>query len=348
MALLFMDGFDHYATADIGKKWPVYDGSGIIFAIAGASGRRGGGAFHTRSSSGGGSNSLLFKTLSNETTITIGMAINIDVLPLVSGTPLIKVVLGSLSVAHCGVAFTGFGVPYIFGAAGTALPGGTATLPLGLGVWNYIEATFTISNAVSSGGCKLRINGAEVASVTSGDTLNGATGYADAIAFGSYAGYYNSTLLIDDVYITNDNTFLGDCRIDTLYPTSDGTYSQFTPSTGAVHYSLVDEATPNTTDYNDGSTIGDRDSYGLGNLPALTSQTVYGVQVNAAMHKDDAGAKSASTFVRSSATNGDGASAVLGTSQTYTSQMYLTNPNGSIAWTETTVNAMEAGVRVVA
>jgi hypothetical protein len=86
----------------------------------------------------------------------------------------------------------------------------------------------------------------------------------------------------------------------------------------------------------------------MGNLAALTSQTVYGVQVNAAVLKDDAGAKSVATFVRSSSTNGDGASTVLGTSQVYVSQVFETDPNGSIAWTEASVNAMEAGVKVTA
>ena len=46
------------------------------------------------------------------------------------------------------------------------------------------------------------------------------------------------TLDIDDLYICDGtgsaphNTFLGDCRVDTLLPTADGTAQQWTPSTG--------------------------------------------------------------------------------------------------------------------
>jgi hypothetical protein len=84
----------------------------------------------------------------------------------------------------------------------------------------------------------------------------------------------------------------------------------------------------------------------MGNLTALSSQTVYGVQVNAAVLKDDAGVKSVSTMVRSGSTNGDGASVGLSTSQSIISQIYELNPNTSTAWTESTVNAAEVGCKV--
>lgn len=49
-----------------------------------------------------------------------------------------------------------------------------------------------------------------------------------------------------------------------LLPTSDGTYSQWTPSTGTTHYTTVDETTCNgTTDYVSETTLNDRDSYNV-------------------------------------------------------------------------------------
>jgi hypothetical protein len=38
----------------------------------------------------------------------------------------------------------------------------------------------------------------------------------------------------------------------------------------------------------------------------------------------------------------------LSTSQTYISQIYETDPNGAIPWTQTSVNAAEFGVKVTA
>lgn len=48
----------------------------------------------------------------------------------------------------------------------------------------------------------------------------------------------------------------------TILPTGVGTYSAWTPSTGAVHYTLVDEAACNgTTDYVSTTVVNNRDSY---------------------------------------------------------------------------------------
>ncbi len=49
-----------------------------------------------------------------------------------------------------------------------------------------------------------------------------------------------------------------------LFPTGDGFYSQFTPKSGAIHFTQVDENPCNgTTDYNSTTVVGERDSYAL-------------------------------------------------------------------------------------
>jgi hypothetical protein len=56
----------------------------------------------------------------------------------------------------------------------------------------------------------------------------------------------------------------------TLLPSSDGNYTQWTPSSGSTHYMRVDESSCNgTTDYNWTNDVGGRDSYGisLSNIP---------------------------------------------------------------------------------
>jgi hypothetical protein len=339
MTLLFMDGFDHYATADITKKWTATS-SGAINA---SSGRRGGGAFRVALNTG-----TVTKTLAATASWVVGGAIKFTALPTSFAAELIALLdAGSL---QCNVKLNVDGTLSVT-RNGTALTDGTSVYTLSAGSFYYIEFKVTIANSIGAGTCKVRVNGVDVITVATGQDVQAtANASANQVRYGTFG---SATVDWDDVYIcdqsgSTNNDLLGDVRIDTIFPTSDGNYAQFTPSTGTDHYALVDETAPNTTDYNDGAAVGDRDSYGLGNLSALTSQTVYGVQVNAATLKDDAGAKSAATFVRSSSTDGDGASVALGTSQTYISQVFETDPNGSIAWTETTVNAMEAGVKVTA
>ena len=339
MTLLFCDGFDHYATADLSKKYTTVTGSPTISAAAG------------RRSTGGltsGNTQNVTKTVTATASFVIGAAVIFSALP---GASVAIISLLDAGTLQCDLRVNVDGTLSVT-RNGTVLTNGTSTHVLVTG--SYIEFKVTIADSIAADSCKVRVNGVDIITVATGqDTKNTANATANQVKLGQAAAGGFGSLVFDDFYIcdqsgSTNNNFLGDVRIDTIFPNADGNYLQFTPSTGTDHYALVDETTPNTTDYNDGSTVGDRDSYALQNLTALTSQTVYGVQVNMAILKDDAGAKSASTMVRSSGTNGDGASAALGTSQTYVSQVYETDPNGSIAWTETTVNAMEAGCKVTA
>ena len=341
MTLLFIDGFDHYATADIAKKW---NSSGATVSILPTGGRRGGGAVRHTSSTPGTT-----KTIPVATSFVLGFAVKFNtftILPILS--------LLDAGTVQCGLTVNLDGTLSVVRGTSTAVSGGTSTYTFTAGEWVYVEWKVTIADSIGADTCKVRVNGVDVITVATGQDLKASTAAtANQVRLGPSTNLSTNVWEFDDFYIcdqsgSTNNNFLGDIRIDTLYPTSDGTYSQFTPSTGTSHFALVDETAPNTTDYNDGSAVNDRDSYGIGNLAALTSQTVYGVQVNAAILKDDAGAKSAAVFVRSSSTNGDGASTALGTSQAYVCQVFETDPNGAIAWTETSVNAMEAGVKVTA
>lgn len=346
MTLLFMDGFDHYATADITKKWTSASGSPVISAAAG---RRGGGALLAPNNTTIAQN--ITKTFAASASFVLGFSFKATALPS-SVSPIARLL--DAGTAQCDLRLNTDGTLSVT-RNGTALTNGTSSNSISTGTDYYIEWKVTISDSIAASSCKVRVNGVDWITVATGqDTKNTANASANQFSLGTTVNLSSSVAFtFDDFYLcdqsgSTNNDFLGDVRVDTLYPTSDGNYSQFTPSTGTTHYTLVDESTPNTTDYNDGVNVGDRDSYGMGNLAALTSQTVYGVQVNAAILKDDAGSKSAATFVRSSTTDGDGASVALGTSQSYISQVFETNPNGAVAWTETTVNAMEAGVKVTA
>src|SRR3982751_5607117 len=73
MSLLFMDGFDHYANADLLKKWSGASGSGTF--ITASVGRRGGAAVVL---SNGGSQ-ILKKTLpGNYQTLIVGAAVSFN------------------------------------------------------------------------------------------------------------------------------------------------------------------------------------------------------------------------------------------------------------------------------
>lgn len=345
MTLLFVDGFDHYATADISKKWTSV-GAGAAIELS--NGRRGGGCLNFASIA---STQFITKTLSQSASWVIGLAFQYYGTFTGSAGRIVSIL--DAGTSQCELWVNSDGTLSVM-RNGTAVTNGTSVISLSISTYYYLEFKVTIADSISAGSCKVRVNGADVITVATGQDLkNTANAYANQIRLGPTSSAAGTPFRADDFYVcdqsgSTNNDFLGDARIDTLYPTSDGNYSQFAPSTGTDHFALVDEATPNTTDYNDGSTVGNYDSYGLGNLAALVSQSVYAVQVNAAVLKDDAGAKSAATMVRSGTTDADGTSAALGTSLSYVSQVFETNPDGSVAWTETSVNAMEAGIKVTA
>lgn len=340
MSLIFCDSFDHYATADITKKWK--SASAANAAITATGGRRNGGYANLQNTL----YTAMLVPLSNVATVICGFGFN----PATSITGQILLFTDSTTV-QCSLRWNTDGSLSFYRGNASTLLGSSAAGLVPTAQWSHIEVKVAIHN--TTGTVEVRVNGSAspVINLTSQNTRstsnNFATGVSPTAVSGFSATYFDDFFVCDTAGSTNNN-FLGDCRIDALFPNGDGNYTQFTPSTGTTHYTLVDESTPNTTDYNDGASVNDRDSYAMGNLSALTSQTVYAVQTNVAVLKDDAGSKSVATFIRSSGTNGDGASVPLSTSQAYVSQVFETNPNGGGAWTESTVNAAEVGVLVTA
>src|SRR6266404_5902000 len=119
----------------------------------------------------------------------------------------------------------------------------TGTTKLFDNVWHYIEIHCLINGA--SGSCAMRLDG--VAGEIPDTTGNFGTNAITAIAIN---GVNNTGSNFDDMYVVDTtgsaprNTYLGDVRIETLFPTSDGAHSQWAPNSGTTHFSRVNETTP--------------------------------------------------------------------------------------------------------
>lgn len=216
-------------------------------------------------------------------------------------------------------------------------------------VWYFIELKATLADA--GGTLELRVDGKNPVTYT-GDTRNtGSATTFDLVAIETQ----NSTTdrWVDDVYVCDatgsvNNDFLGDIRIETLYPNGNGTNSQFMGSDAnqVDNYLLVDEAgTPVTTDYVSSGIVGEKDTYNFANL-TVTTGPVKGVQIASYAVKTDAGSRSVKALTISSGNTATGAAVPLQT--TYNTQLKVqeTDPNGGGAWTIAGVNAAEFGVEV--
>ncbi len=338
MSLLFCDSFDHYVTANILTKWPGSSIANLVLSSGAA--RFGAAGFSHLDNSGGGY---------LETTILpvgdvhfIGFAYRPDNVGG-SGTILgmrdggsAQWELGQDASHHLYVSRNG-----------TVL--GTATSVLSNSVWYYVEVKVTIHN--SSGTVDIRLNGVSDLSLTGQDTQNTANAFADTLRLGKNGN--SCQWQFDDLYVCDDagsaptNTFLGDVRVEAILPSGNGNSSVLvgSDSNSTDNYLLVDEASPNSdTDYVESSTVGDKDTYAMGNVTPTTG-TVYGVQVIPFAKKTDAGTRSIVSVARLSGTEVDSAVKVLSTSYQYLPDIREAKPGGGV-WSITDVNNAEFGVKV--
>lgn len=343
--LLNFEGFETYATADIGKVWNGSLSTATI--VTGVGARNGGSAVRF------GWTSYGIKSIPVSSAVIIGFSIYYT--GTGAGSPVIvslvdgATVQMSLSINTSGQLELNRGASTIIATSAETIAASTSA---------YIELKATVHN--SAGTYEVRLNGIPTTLIATGQDLT-STGNntIEGVAIGpgglegggtggdaSYVSYY------DDFYVCNttgalNNTFLGDIRIEALRPDGDGTYTDFTPSTGVSHFALVDETTPNGTDNNSNATAGNKDSYTMTAVPAIANIAVLAVRAIAAVKKGTSGPRSVKLGVRSNVTNSMSAALGLSTSQFIVSQVFETDPNTSAAWTLAAVDAMQVVVENV-
>lgn len=218
--------------------------------------------------------------------------------------------------------------------------------------WNYIEMKATIHD--TTGSFEVRVNGVTIMTGTNVDTKNGGTGYIDTMLIGPRTGSSDEDYdyRYDDWYVCDDtgslnNDFLGDMRVEALYPNGAGNSTQWTPSAGS-NYQNVDE-TPSDEDstYNASSSASQIDLFTMTNMSSATN-LVHGIREIVEFRKDDAGSRTLRQVVRTGSTDYEGSDLTASDSYIYRTAVRETSPNTSAAWTETNVNGLEAGYKLQA
>jgi len=346
MALLFMDSFDHYVTADLAAKWTTVDSGGTYTDISATSGRRSGGAVRSGNSASNSVAPFVTKTLAPaDATIILGCAVKPTTIN--ADYPLFTV--GDNSAWHGG----------LYGAGGNTLNyrrgpnyGGTvlgATSALTTGSFTYLEIRVTISDTV--GVVTVRFNGTTVLTLTSQDTKDATLAGWTRFGLHSLQGTAGTAnVVVDDLYVLDGsgaapwNAVLGDVRVDARYPTGAGATTGWTPSAGA-NWAAVDDATPNgDTDYVIATTSGLVDTYVVQDAP-VAGGTILGVQHCLNIKKMDASTCTVAPVIRHSSTNYVGADLAPSTAYGYGLQIAATNPGTSAAWVEADFNNAEFGFK---
>jgi len=355
MALLFCDSFDHYATADITTKWAsTVTGGAAGNATINAVGRNSTSAARIAYSGGGNANgpNIASRTLPvSGATVIMGAAVSVSTLLAAARNGIFVVYDGT--TAQLAVKVNSDGTLSVLRgdtATGTVL--GTTSSGISTGSFFYIEFKALIDPTV--GTYEIKINGTSALSGSGANTRNSSASQWTRVGLGKEGGNTpgaSANIDIDDFYVcdgsgANNNTYLGDVRVKAQLPsTGNGTNADFTCSTGTDHGALVDETTPNTSDYNSSSTVNHRDTYNFATLGL--SGTVKAVQTSLYTAKSDAGTRTVAPVHRISGANYDGTTVSLGTSFTYQLQVYETSPATAAAWTTTEINAAETGIKLV-
>lgn len=339
MALVFLEGFDHIGTSEVGTKlwsWSINSG-GIA-----SSGRFGTGRFLQLNNEGGLGVQVERPLGVNYSEIYYGYAFrfgawntNNYVAVTDSGSEQFK------------VRITGSGQLETLRGS-TILH--TYPLVLATSAWYYIEVYLLVANS-PNGAYKVRLNGVEILNYSGIDTQE--TANAQINGFRVKAST-NNDVRVDDMYLCDTtggaphNTFLGDIRIETLFPSGNGNSSQFVGNDGnsTDNYLLVDEVDPDEdTTYVESATVSNKDTYACGNLATATG-TVYAVNPILYAKKTDAGSRSVASVARlSGGTEADSSNVSLSSSYTFIGDIRTTKPGGG-TWSISDVNDAEFGVKV--
>ena len=329
MTVLFMEGFDGVSSsADLARKW-----RGATVSISSTNGLRSG----QHASIGNGSvASLDCAAGSAKGTLCVGFALRVESSDTVA-RPLVRFRDGP-TTDQCGVWITpDRRLAFYRGSTQVATSAPVVTLD----TWAYFEFKVVFGD---SGSYLVKYAGADVLIATGVDTTATANQTADTVYFGYNANVYFAWRF-DDMYV-DDASLLGEVRIDTIKPTSDGAYQEWTPSTAGAHWSLVDEVSPlSQSDQVSAASVGLRDTYGLSDVGVL-ALPVAAVQVSATMASD--GTRSGGVMIRSGSVDSSGVGVALSPTWKMPATTWTVDPATGVAFTEAGVNALEAGVLVTA
>lgn len=344
MAVVLVEGFDTYngtgTNTGLQAKWSGSAGGSM------ATGRFTGQSFQARNTNSGVGGSAASRLLPSAIgSFTVGFAFRAVTLTSMNGgtNNTFLTLLGSSGTVSQITMYVDNNGTLNVTRAGTVL--GSAVGAIIDSTWQYIELSVFISDTV--GTVVVKVNGATVINLSGVDTRNGTPTTIDTIQLqaSSFTGSVFGGWFYDDLYIVDSTTSLGERRIETLYPTADTAQKDWTPDTGTVDFSRVNEAQVVTTNYVQASTVGNTDRYTMGDLTG-TPATIDAVQVVAYAQKTDATTRAIALEVKSGATISDSSDFNLAASYGKFDRLILTDPATSAAWSVSGVNALEAGVKV--
>jgi len=351
MALLFVDSFDHYATADWGRKYDAVTAAGSIVDIDDTNGtdpRNGIQSLHLN-------NNLNFrKVFDINTTWIMGIGVKLDALIGGSADHDLFTVKDFLAPAASSSQLSlqyendkKFRVVRGDDIIGTILATSTGTFDLD-DDWHYVEFQCVIDQ--TTGSFSAQFDGVVIDGLTqtNQDTAKSGNEWGNGIEITGLIGT-NSDCWFDDLYIANGDApgvqaMLGDMKIDALLTRVDGNYEEFTTSSGTDSAALLNVFPPDgDTSYVQENTNGKKSSF---SMDPAGNFVIHGVQHTLFIRKTDVNRRKIKHLTRIGGSDHLGNVVTMGDKFTMKTEMWETSPKTGSQWTAGEVNGAEFGMEV--
>lgn len=345
MALLFMDGFDHFDSDYLIYKWGRVNAGTSSGLVINTTGGRGDGGYCSL-----GGNYLMSTFLSSRSDWVIGAAFRYS-----EAVPASAFSIFTLDDGIFGQCILRLNVDLTLSVVNVGTGAvGTSTFTLTPNTWHYIEWKVIIGNSIAADSCVVRVDGVVRLNVAAGQDLqNTANATASVFRIGTNSSP-GGTISYDDLYILDQtgpaplNDFLGDVRVACLFPSGVGNNTQWTPDSGA-NWQQVDEATIGlaSTDGVESTQAGNTDTYQFSDMPTNVD-TIYGIQqVAFATLEADGGYRELAMVCDSGGTVSVGSNTNPVEVPFATTRILTTDPATGAAWTKSGVDAAQFGQRIV-
>ena len=202
----------------------------------------------------------------------------------------------------------------------------------------------------ANGAYELKVDGTTLLSDGSENTADTGADGASIFQFnwGGAVCRFDDIVIADDTGGVHDD-FMGDKVVMGILPDGDGASSQWVPSTGSTHSTLVDDTagTPDDTDYVSSNTDGDVDLYTFGDTSELAADgTLDAVVVFPTAAMFSTGARGCTVRFRTS--GGSTADSAQFDVDSKTLRMFIVpfdeDPVAAAAWTKTALDGGQLGI----
>lgn len=344
--LLWIDGFDHYGSSTSRMLEGAYAQATQV-SLSDVNPRTG--DRHVRLS--GGYESGLRRVFgADREVVGIGYAFRLSALPGNSTSVCLASVRNNANTPQLSIMVTSTGQVRVTDGTGQGAVLATGPVAVVAGSYQHFECRIALADEDTAASVEVRINGVTVLNA-SGLAVSVKGPMAQVLIGCSGQGVFGfpSSMDVDDLFAwdgegTANNDFVGDKKVYTRFPSSDGAEQDWTPSVGSDGFAMLDNVPPQDgveyVEATTGGTGGDRSTFGLADFPEEIV-SIAGVYVQTRLFKTDAGAASVAVGMISAATEESGAEHPLSTSPTYYGDIFEVDPATSVPWTLSALNAAQ-------